>query len=192
MLPLLAAVLLTQAPALPQPSPFPPGQAQTVNIVSWSGNELPKFCQRSEQLPLSDDDLIKLAKEGFDAAEIGEVIEQRPWACDAAADGQRATAGGESYTYTPAQGGAGVDDNGVPPDGKGGAGGNGSASTKLQGSLGRGRVQDEFIRAGGGGGGGAGRIVLRANKVTYGDAAVLSPRDSTSAVRQETPTYFTP
>lgn len=87
MLPLLTAVLLTQAPPLPQPSPFPPGQAQTVNIVSWNGNDLPKVYQRSEQLPLSDDDLIKLAKEGFDSAEIVKMIEQRRCACDASADG---------------------------------------------------------------------------------------------------------
>ncbi len=83
----LLSLLLTQAPPLPVPSPFPPGAAATVNFVSWNGNELPKVYQRSEQLPLSDDDLLKLAKEGFEPAEVVKMIEQRRCACDASADG---------------------------------------------------------------------------------------------------------
>ncbi|MBX7098365.1 MAG: hypothetical protein K1X89_11680 [Myxococcaceae bacterium] len=90
--PLLTAFVVSQiAPPLP-PSvapglPFPTGVATTVNIVNWDGAQLPKVYQRSDQLPLTDEDLEKLAKEGFDAPMMIKMIEERRCACDASAEG---------------------------------------------------------------------------------------------------------
>lgn len=64
-----------------------PGQTQTVNVANWDANSLPRIFQRSDQLPLTDEDIEKLAKEGFDSAELVKMIEQRRCACDASADG---------------------------------------------------------------------------------------------------------
>ena len=97
---LLAALLLlaasssfAQAPPLSQASrgelpilPFP-ASAQTVNILHWDTNALPKIYQRSEQMPLSDEEIAKLSKAGFDGPSIVKMIEERRCACDASADG---------------------------------------------------------------------------------------------------------
>ncbi|MGI5863519.1 MAG: hypothetical protein ACOX6T_15895 [Myxococcales bacterium] len=96
---LIAAVLLQSSLALAQassapypattlaPSRFPAGKSETINIVQWSANELPKVYQRSEQLPLTDADIVKLSNAGFSPARIVQMIEERRCACDASADG---------------------------------------------------------------------------------------------------------
>ena len=84
----LALVVLSQlTPPVPRALPFPPGRSETINLVTWNSNDLPKVYQRSEQLPLSDDELVKLSKTGFDAAELVKMIQERRCACDASADG---------------------------------------------------------------------------------------------------------
>lgn len=81
-------LLLAQAPSLPRgPLPFPTGSSETINFINWNSNDLPKVYQRSEQLPLSDDDLVKFAQEKFEPAEIVKMIQERRCACDASADG---------------------------------------------------------------------------------------------------------
>ncbi|MBX7116214.1 MAG: hypothetical protein K1X64_17935 [Myxococcaceae bacterium] len=89
LLGLIASMALAQAPSLPRPSPlpFPPGNTDTINIVNWSGADFPKVVQRSEQLPLTDEELAKLAKAGFDSAQMVKMVEERRCACDASADG---------------------------------------------------------------------------------------------------------
>lgn len=67
--------------------PFPPGETQTINIIQWDSNALPKVYQRSDQLPLTTEDIAKLSKAGFDAPRIVKMIEERRCACDASADG---------------------------------------------------------------------------------------------------------
>ncbi len=85
--PVLLMVLTQVAPSLPRPPAFPQGRVETINVVSWNSNDLPKVFERSEQLPLSDDELVKLAKAGFDAADMVKMIQERRCACDASADG---------------------------------------------------------------------------------------------------------
>ncbi len=82
---LLAAAALAQAPV--PPLPFPTGTTQTINIVQWDSNQFPKIYERSEQLPLTDEDVAKLSKEGFDSGDLVKMIEERRCACDASADG---------------------------------------------------------------------------------------------------------
>ena len=96
---LAAAVALTapaQTTAGPGPTtsrgrgpvlPFPTGQTQTINILQWDTNQLPRVYERSDQLPLTDEEVQKLVKAGFDTATVVKMIEERRCACDASADG---------------------------------------------------------------------------------------------------------
>ncbi len=88
---LLSSLVLGQvAPSLPRPAvnmPFPSSSTQTVNIVSWDGRDMPRVFERSEQPPLNDDDLVKLAGAGFDSKDLIKMIEERRCACDVSADG---------------------------------------------------------------------------------------------------------
>jgi hypothetical protein len=69
------------------PERFPAEGESRVNILNWDANALPRVFQRSDQLPLNDEDLIKLSKAGFDTAQLVKMIEERRCACDASADG---------------------------------------------------------------------------------------------------------
>ncbi len=64
-----------------------PGQTQTVNVINWDSNSLPRIFQRSDQLPLTDEDITKLSKAGFATPDLVKMIEQRRCTCDASADG---------------------------------------------------------------------------------------------------------
>lgn len=67
--------------------PFPAEGEARINILHWDANALPRIYQRSDQLPLSDEDLVKLSKAGFEAPQLVKMIEERRCACDASADG---------------------------------------------------------------------------------------------------------
>lgn len=67
--------------------PFPTGDVQTVNIIEWDSNQLPRVYERSEQLPLTDEEIAKLSKAGFGAEQLVKMIEERRCTCDASADG---------------------------------------------------------------------------------------------------------
>lgn len=67
--------------------PFPTGQVQTVNLIEWNANQLPRIYERSDQLPLTDEDVAKLSKAGFTPPQLVKMIEERRCACDASADG---------------------------------------------------------------------------------------------------------
>jgi hypothetical protein len=92
--PALAAALALSVPAqAPSPSgraaafPFPTGQTQTINIIEWDANALPKVYERSDQLPLTDEEVAKLSKAGFSSEQLVKMIQERRCACDASADG---------------------------------------------------------------------------------------------------------
>jgi hypothetical protein len=89
LLSLLTALALAQAPFTTASgvAPFAPGRSETINLVTWSGNQLPKIYERSDQLPLTDDEVTKLSHAGFDAGQLVKMIEERRCACDASADG---------------------------------------------------------------------------------------------------------
>lgn len=67
--------------------PFPTGEVQTINLIEWNSNQLPKLYERSDQLPLTDEEVAKLSKAGFSPAQLVKMIEERRCACDASADG---------------------------------------------------------------------------------------------------------
>lgn len=69
------------------PFTFPKGRSQTINIVKWDSNQLPKIYERSDQLPLTNDELVKLSQAGFDSDELVKMVQERRCACDASADG---------------------------------------------------------------------------------------------------------
>ena len=68
---------------------FPPGSGgqPPVNIVQWDSNSLPRVYERSDQGPLTDQDLTKLTQAGFTPEQLVKMLEERRCACDASADG---------------------------------------------------------------------------------------------------------
>lgn len=92
LLPLLATLTLgqlstAQGHVISPPFPSQGSSSQTVNIVNWDANSLPKVYERSDQLPLTDEELKKLSKAGFDKQDLVKMIAERRCACDASADG---------------------------------------------------------------------------------------------------------
>jgi hypothetical protein len=93
------ALATTQAPQMNAPRittargqpvaslPFPTGEVQTINIIEWDSNQLPRVYERSDQLPLTDEEIAKLSQAGFTSAQLVKMIEERRCACDASADG---------------------------------------------------------------------------------------------------------
>jgi hypothetical protein len=67
--------------------PFPTGEVQTLNLIEWNSNQLPPIYERSDQLPLTDEEVAKLSKAGFTAPQLVKMIQERRCACDASADG---------------------------------------------------------------------------------------------------------
>lgn len=82
---LVTALVLATGQSVPV-LPFP-GQTQTINIIQWDPNQLPRIYERTDQLPLTDEEVAKLAQAGFDEAQLVKMVEQRRCACDASADG---------------------------------------------------------------------------------------------------------
>ena len=66
---------------------FPAEAEAPVNIIHWDANALPRIFQRSDQLPLTDEELVKLSTGGFGPQQLVRIIEERRCACDASADG---------------------------------------------------------------------------------------------------------
>lgn len=67
--------------------PYPPPPVAPFPIAQWDANTLPRYYERSDQLPLTDDELLKLSKAGFEPKHLVKMIEERRCACDASADG---------------------------------------------------------------------------------------------------------
>ena len=79
LLPLLAALALTQVPfTTANGAAVAAGRSDTINLVTWNGNQLPKVYERSDQLPLNDDEVAKLTRAGFTAPQLVKMIEERP------------------------------------------------------------------------------------------------------------------
>ena len=56
------------------------------NIVDWDGGQLPRRYERSDQLPMSLDDVRNLSANKFSADAIVKMLTERRCACDASAD----------------------------------------------------------------------------------------------------------
>jgi len=73
--------------AVPRAFPFPSGKVETINIVQWNAQDLPKIYERSAQLPLTDKEVMDLVQAQFSAQMVVKMIEERRCACDASAEG---------------------------------------------------------------------------------------------------------
>jgi len=58
-----------------------------VDLAQWDANALPPVYERSEQLPLTDDDVKKLSTAGFPPDQLVRMIAERQCACDASVEG---------------------------------------------------------------------------------------------------------
>ena len=56
---MIAQALLLTLAAVPV-VPFPTGEVQTINLIEWNSNQLPRIYERSDQLPLTDEEVAKL------------------------------------------------------------------------------------------------------------------------------------
>lgn len=83
---MLAYALIATLAATPT-LPFPTGEVRTINLIEWNSNQFPRVYERSEQLPLTDEEVAKLSKAGFTPAQLVKMLEERRCACDASADG---------------------------------------------------------------------------------------------------------
>jgi len=71
----------------PARADLPPTRGAVINIVEWDGGELPQVYERSEQLPFTQSDLSRLARSGFEAPQIAQMISERRYVGDASASG---------------------------------------------------------------------------------------------------------
>jgi hypothetical protein len=58
-----------------------------VDLAQWDANALPPVYERSEQLPLTDDEVKKLSTAGFPTDQLVRMIAERQCACDASVEG---------------------------------------------------------------------------------------------------------
>jgi hypothetical protein len=80
----LVGAALFGAPAQAQPGARPDRPQGTVfNIVDWEGGPLPPLYERSDQMPMSLEDLIQLTAADFSDDAIVKMLEERRCACDA-------------------------------------------------------------------------------------------------------------
>ena len=82
----LALAVVPAAVHATQPTRDIPTRGVVVNIVEWDGGELPPVYERSDQLPLTRNDIVKLTQNGFDPEDIARMVTERRFVGDAAAD----------------------------------------------------------------------------------------------------------
>ena len=64
-----------------------PTRGPVINIVDWDGGDLPPVYERSDQLPLSREDIVSLSQNDFAPSEIARMIQERRFVGDASAEG---------------------------------------------------------------------------------------------------------
>ncbi|MFA6108946.1 MAG: hypothetical protein WDA75_09255, partial [Candidatus Latescibacterota bacterium] len=64
----------------------PLAEGQIYNIVDWEGGPLPRRYERSDQLPLTLEDVRRLSQSRFSGKSIVKMLEERRCACDASVD----------------------------------------------------------------------------------------------------------
>lgn len=62
-----------------------PTRGAVVNIVTWDGKNLPPIYERSDQLPLTLEDVVNLSRNDFDDEAIRRMVQERRFAGDASA-----------------------------------------------------------------------------------------------------------
>ena len=89
----IAALALALPAAAQQSTPAadrvtdPLEEGAIINIVDWDGGQLPKrYYERSDQLPMSLDDVRKLSANKFNTDAIVKMLEERRCVCDASVD----------------------------------------------------------------------------------------------------------
>src|SRR5215470_19759588 len=70
-------------------SALPPAATsqQNVNLSGWDSNQLPAVYERSDQLPVTDQDVTKMSQAGFPPDQLVRTIAERSCACDASPEG---------------------------------------------------------------------------------------------------------
>lgn len=81
---LVLAILIT-SPLEAGPSIRPESDTHVIHVVDWEGGQLPPIYERSDQLPLSHDDVVALTASGFEAEEIVRLVTERRFVGDASA-----------------------------------------------------------------------------------------------------------
>src|SRR5215831_7370447 len=83
----------TAPPQGPPPSaavvsslPPPASSQQKVDLAQWDANALPAVYERSEQPPLTDDEVRRLSASGFPPEQVVRMIGERQCACDASVE----------------------------------------------------------------------------------------------------------
>ena len=76
---------VVQAPA--QTVPTLPPSAPSQNIAQWDSNALPPVYERSEQPPVTDDEVRRMSQSGFPPDQIVKILAERQCACDASIEG---------------------------------------------------------------------------------------------------------
>ena len=64
-----------------------PTRGPVINIVDWDGGDLPPVYERSDQLPLTREDIVNLSQNDFAPSEIARMIQERRYVGDASAEG---------------------------------------------------------------------------------------------------------
>ena len=92
----LAAALGAGPSAAPAQKSSPAGSRSSVedplkkgevfHIIEWDGGELPRRYERSDQLPMTLEDVRKLSRSKFSTQAIVKMLEERRCACDASVD----------------------------------------------------------------------------------------------------------
>ena len=67
--------------------PPPASSQQKVDLAQWDANALPAVYERSEQPPLTDDEVRRLSASGFPPDQVVRMIGERQCACDASVEG---------------------------------------------------------------------------------------------------------
>lgn len=67
--------------------PPPASSQQNVNLSQWDSNQLPAVYERSDQLPVTDQDVTKMSQAGFPPDQLVRTIAERSCACDASPEG---------------------------------------------------------------------------------------------------------
>ncbi|HEY1907773.1 MAG TPA: hypothetical protein VGG91_17125, partial [Myxococcaceae bacterium] len=86
-----------QSPGAVPPQPATPGalsalpppasSQQNVNLSGWDSNQLPAVYERSDQLPITDQEVSKMSQAGFPPDQLVRTIAERSCACDASPEG---------------------------------------------------------------------------------------------------------
>lgn len=84
---LIAVVLVSIGLQVERANADVPTRGPVINIVDWDGGDLPPVYERSDQLPLTQEDIVNLSRNDFAPGEIARMIQERRFVGNASAEG---------------------------------------------------------------------------------------------------------